>query len=258
MTWCWCWKITRKDGLTLGFTTFNRDLVIGGLTYTSRSGFTPTATEADSTLNVNNLSVESIFQDTLVSEMDLIKGRYDNARIDIFWADWSNPSTQVPLLTGTMGEISNDGERWSAGLVSLSQKLAQKRLSITSKNCRHQFGDSKCTKSKLTILTSISQVVSAHSFKVVAPLTADLHAFGEVEFMNGDNRTLISTISTNTIDTVTVFEKPLIALQVGDQVKLTSGCRLTRRDCWLKHDNLINYGGQYWLRDQDFLISGPS
>ena len=35
---CHCWSLTRRDGLTLGFTDHDRDLVFSGITFAARSG----------------------------------------------------------------------------------------------------------------------------------------------------------------------------------------------------------------------------
>lgn len=38
-----CWKISRRDGVKLGFTDHVRDLEVGGVTYKAASGYTRTA-----------------------------------------------------------------------------------------------------------------------------------------------------------------------------------------------------------------------
>ncbi len=47
-----CWKVTRKDGVTSGFTSFSRDLVVDSVTYKASTGFTPTAIETSAGLAV--------------------------------------------------------------------------------------------------------------------------------------------------------------------------------------------------------------
>ena len=36
-----CWRLDRRDGVALGFTTHDRDLLIGGLTYRTAPGMLP-------------------------------------------------------------------------------------------------------------------------------------------------------------------------------------------------------------------------
>ena len=39
---CYCWKVTRNDGLVQGFTDHDNALTFGGVTYEASSGFTAT------------------------------------------------------------------------------------------------------------------------------------------------------------------------------------------------------------------------
>ena len=39
-TLAWCWRVTRRDGVTLGFTDHDRDLTFDGATYEAATGFT--------------------------------------------------------------------------------------------------------------------------------------------------------------------------------------------------------------------------
>src|SRR3546814_4034154 len=36
VTLAWCWRLARRDGVVIGFTSHDRDLVIGGLAYRDR------------------------------------------------------------------------------------------------------------------------------------------------------------------------------------------------------------------------------
>ena len=66
-----CWKITRRDGVVLGFTDHIRDLDIDGVTYRAASGYTRTAIRSTADLAVDNLDVESVFSDDGITEADL-------------------------------------------------------------------------------------------------------------------------------------------------------------------------------------------
>ena len=41
-TLCRCWRVDRRDGVVMGFTDFDRDLVFDAVTYKAASGFTAT------------------------------------------------------------------------------------------------------------------------------------------------------------------------------------------------------------------------
>ena len=80
-----CWKITRRDGVVLGFTDHVRDLEVDGVTYRAGSGYTRTAIRSTADLAVDNLDVESVFSDDGITEEDLRTGKYDFA--DVMYAD---------------------------------------------------------------------------------------------------------------------------------------------------------------------------
>src|SRR5574344_1718919 len=39
----WCWKLMRTDGVVLGFTSHDEDIIYNGVTYKAATGFAPTA-----------------------------------------------------------------------------------------------------------------------------------------------------------------------------------------------------------------------
>jgi hypothetical protein len=58
-TLCWCWRITRNDGVAFGFTDHDRDLLFDGTSFEAASGFTGTEISGAVGLNVDTLDVES-------------------------------------------------------------------------------------------------------------------------------------------------------------------------------------------------------
>jgi uncharacterized phage protein (TIGR02218 family) len=80
-----CWKVTRRDAVTAGFTSFSRDLVVDGITYKASTGFTPTAIETSAGLAVDQLEVEAILNDTSITEADLQAGNTIMPRLRCFW-----------------------------------------------------------------------------------------------------------------------------------------------------------------------------
>lgn len=57
-TLCRCWRVDRRDGVVMGFTDFDRDLVFDAVTYKAASGFTATAIEGQLGLAVSNLDLQ--------------------------------------------------------------------------------------------------------------------------------------------------------------------------------------------------------
>jgi uncharacterized phage protein (TIGR02218 family) len=83
-TLCWCWRITRNDGVDFGFTDHDRDLQFDGTSFEAASGFTGTEIAGAVGLNVDTLDVESAITSDRLSEDDLVAGLFDNELIEIF------------------------------------------------------------------------------------------------------------------------------------------------------------------------------
>ena len=57
-TLCYCWLITRQDGIRLGFTDHDKLLAFDGQTYSPASGLSRTALNFRLGLRVDNVDVE--------------------------------------------------------------------------------------------------------------------------------------------------------------------------------------------------------
>src|SRR4051794_35111161 len=78
-----CWKLTRRDGLLLGFTELDTALVFEGDTYLANSGMRPSAITSSAGFAVDNLDIEGVIDAELMTEADILSGRYDYAEIEI-------------------------------------------------------------------------------------------------------------------------------------------------------------------------------
>ena len=83
-TLCWCWRLTRDDGVVQGFTDHDRDLSFDGVTYEAVSGFSASQIESGLGLAVDNLTLSGALSSATLNEADLAAGMYDNAAIHIW------------------------------------------------------------------------------------------------------------------------------------------------------------------------------
>ncbi|WP_133364610.1 DUF2163 domain-containing protein [Qipengyuania sediminis] len=112
------WRIHREDGVALGFTTHDRDLVFGGLLHRAAPGLTPSAIRRSSGLADDGAEVEGALAHDCIAESDLAAGRYDNAAVAIGAVCWETLEHQV-LYRGTIESLSRDGAGgFAAELVS--------------------------------------------------------------------------------------------------------------------------------------------
>ncbi len=96
-TLCYCWRVTRHDGLVLGFTEHDRDITAAGTLFAAGTGFTASRMEQSLGLSIDNLQAAGALSSAGITEADILAGRYDDAAVDLFWVDWTDPTTFVQI-----------------------------------------------------------------------------------------------------------------------------------------------------------------
>ena len=98
-----CWRVERRDGVTIGLTAHDRDLVIDGLVHRSAPGMVPSAIVRGDGLDADTSDVSGALTSDAITEADLIAGRWDGARVRLFAVDWTGGDGRVALGEGTIG-----------------------------------------------------------------------------------------------------------------------------------------------------------
>lgn len=142
-----CWYIVRVDGQQYAFTTFDADLVIDGITYSSVAGFSRTAISTGSSGEVDNLNVVGFFNDEDgIAERDIKNGLLDYAEILVFCVNWANLTEGIcRLRRGWLGECKlSPAGVFVAELRGLTQALVQEFGADYMPICRADLGDHQC------------------------------------------------------------------------------------------------------------------
>ncbi len=141
-----CWLITRAvDGLVLGFTDHDDDIVFNGITYSAATGYTPADVSTTSALNVDNTELHGILTSPAITEDDLRAGLWDLATVQIFVVNWKDLTQgQMYQRVGTLGEVTVERGTFRAELRGLTQAYATSIGELTSAACRAVFGDARC------------------------------------------------------------------------------------------------------------------
>jgi uncharacterized phage protein (TIGR02218 family) len=149
-TLCTAWKITRRDGVVLGYTDHDQDLSLdadgaGLLTYTAASGYSRSAIAAHLGLTLDNLDLEGLLDADAITEADLAMGVYDGATVLIFQVNWADLSQGIlKLHRGYLGTTTWHRVTYTAQLQGLMQAYAQPIGEIYTPDCRADLGDSRC------------------------------------------------------------------------------------------------------------------
>lgn len=252
-TLCTCWKLTRRDGLVMGFCDHDADLVIGSVTYAAATGFTPSAVAGTATLAVDNLEVEGMLSAGAILESDLMAGLYDFAAIDIFMVNYSDLTQGVlKLRRGWLGEVSLSRQHFVAEVRGLAQALQQNIGELFSPSCRASLGDARC-KINLTGFTAASTVTSATGQQAftASGLTGDsgIYALGLVTFTSGANAGLSMEVkehvyASSTGGTVTLTLALPYTIAPGDAFTIVQGCDKTIGTCFGTFNNVANFRGE--------------
>jgi hypothetical protein len=159
-TICTCWLVVRTDGQTFGFTDFDQDLVLGGITYESETGYNRTAITGDESFSVDNLDVTGFLESDRISENDLRNGLFDNAKVFIFASIGDVSQGPIKLRRGWFGEvILNRNGSFETEVRGLHQALAINFMETYQPDCRADFCDQRC---KLNYADFIRTGVSMH------------------------------------------------------------------------------------------------
>ncbi len=104
-THCQCWLLTRKDGVTLGFTDHDRTLTIDAQVFEAASGIEASAVESETGLAAANGEITGALTSARVTAEDIEAGRYDGAELRRWLVDWNAPALDCLIDVVTLGEI---------------------------------------------------------------------------------------------------------------------------------------------------------
>ncbi len=136
--------ITKKDDSVVGWTSHDRPIVYGGVTYAP--GYNSSDVVGESDLSNDNLEYQGILRSPDITEEALRIGEWDNLSYVITELFWDDHSLGVRFIrAGTMGEISLDRFHYSAQLDGMAKKYATIFGNLTQPGCRRILYDEGCT-----------------------------------------------------------------------------------------------------------------
>lgn len=256
-TLAFCWRLERRDGVCLGFTTHDRDLVVGGLRYRSTPGMLPSAIALSDGFDQDTLDVEGALTSDAITPEDLAAGRWDGAAVAIFLIDWTVPEgEQLQLARGEIGDISITGSGFAAELKGPTAALDRPVVEQTSPECRAQLGDKRCRVDMATRVrvTRIAAVVADGVIDVEeASAETNAYSYGRIRWISGPNSGLARPLLSSAGAQLTLREPPPFAPAVGDLVEIAEGCDKALATCRDRFANAVNFRGEPHLPGNDLL-----
>ena len=268
-TLCWCWRLTRRDGLKLGFTDHDRDVVFDGTTFEAAAGFTASEIKDSVGLNVDNLEVTAAVTSQRLAEADLAAGIYDDAKVEIFRVNWQSADQRVLMRSGSLGEVKRTGYAFAAEVRGLAHYLQQPKGRVFQYTCDADLGDARCTVTLATPANTgsgvVESVASSRRFTAtgLSAFASSWFTRGLLTFTSGAAIGQKIEIKSHSFVAGSVsFELWVPAvepLMPGQTFTVTAGCDKTVATCRAKFSNAINFRGFPHMPGNDFLtkISRP-
>jgi len=249
------WRLERRDGVTLGFTSHDRDLFRDGLTYRAAPGMLPSAIERNDTLTAANVSLSGALTSDAIRADDLAAGRWDGAGLWLSVVDWADPNAAaLPLVRGELGTVDVADNSFKAELRGATVIFEAPVVEQTTPDCRATLGDKRCRVNMAARRLTARVVSAAGTFVTVdQPLNSGDYGFGRLRWLDGLNAGLSARIATNAGAVLTLQEPTDFSVTIGAFVELTQGCDKRFITCTTRFNNAANFRGEPHLPGNDLL-----
>lgn len=255
-----CWRLERRDGVTIGLTSHDRDLVVGGVVYKAAPGLVPSSVTRGIGLEPESMDLKGALTSDAISETDLAAGKWDGAALSLTVTEWTAPGTMwLELMRGELGAVEQQGEAFSVELSGPAAALLKPVAPETSPGCRARLGDKAC-RVDLALhrrVVSISGVASEVASVTGGGLTPGAYVFGQIRWLEGPNCGLSQSIVANDATSMTLSEPPAFAVTAATRALLTEGCDKQMATCSARFANAVNFRGEPYLPGMDLLTRYP-
>ena len=254
------WRLERRDGVTLGFTSHDRDLAFDGLIHRTAPGMVPSAIRRTADFEADSAEVAGALSHDSIREADLAAGRFDGGSIAMGLVDWETLE-RVTLYAGTIGTVGHEGAGFSAELRSVKDILARQIVPRTAPTCRAEFCAEGCTlsASAFTYEASLSEIsADGASVRVSGGPTTSLLAFGTLRWIDGPEAGLNRRIEAIDGSWLMLDRTTAAGIAVGTRIELREGCDHTLETCATRFANAANFQGEPFLPGNDLLTRYPA
>lgn len=248
-----CWRLTRTDGVVLGFTDHDAALSFDGTGFAAATGLTGSEAEDALGLAAQTREVAGALSSASIDADDIRAGRYDGAKVETFVVDWQNPGEFVLMDVSELGEVKHGETGFSAELRGIAAQLDRVRGRSYRRRCDAVFGDARCGFPASVAPYAIeAEIVEGEASRLVlaGDLGGDRTRFvdGWAVFLDGARAGLAAEIvnaapgMAGTSD-VTLSEAIDIEAAANDRVRLTIGCDKRFSTCRDRFANAANFRG---------------
>ena len=263
-TLAWCWRITRADGVSFGFTDHDSTLTFEGTEFEPESGFAAAEIRAGSDLSVDAQDAEGVLSSDRITETDILDGRWDAAEVELWRVNWADTSQRVLMRRGAVGQIRRGRMAFVAEVRSLAHVLGQTVGRTFQAGCDAALGDALCGvdlddptfKGSGAVIDLLRD--RAFTATGLGGFDPDWFSLGTIDWTSGANagrRTEV--LAHDVIDSVavlTLLEAPVRAVIERDSFTIRAGCDKRIETCSAKFANTFNFRGFPHIPGQDTIL----
>ena len=263
-TLSWCWRISRTDGVALGFTDHDRALSFDGTGFEPESGFAASEIRAGSDLAVDAQDAAGVLTSDRITETDILDGRWDNAAVELWRVNWADTSQRVLLRRGAVGQIRRGRMAFVAEVRSLAHVLGQTVGRTFQAGCDAALGDARCGIDLENAIYKGTGVVTdllrdrAFMASGLAGFDAGWFTSGTLTWTSGANAGRVTEVLAHgladAIATMTLLEAPVLPIAEGDSFIALAGCDKRIATCNAKFANVANFRGFPNIPGQDAVL----
>lgn len=266
-TFCHCWRLSRKDGMVMGFTDHDRDLTFNGVLFHANAGLAATQVESGVGLGSGSSEAGGALMNDSLTETDLLNGVYDGASIETWLVDWSDVADRALLDVATIGEVRRGEFAFSAELRSSAHVFDQQQGRFFQRACSADLGDARCAFDLATPGFQASGNVLSYSGGVLNVELTDQFESGRftggaLTFTGGANAGARVTVKSHRQDglraSFTFWTQPAREIASGDTISAKAGCDKSVNTCQTKFGNIVNFRGFPHMPGNDRVIAYPS
>lgn len=266
-TVCRAWTLRRRDGMVLGFTDHDKDLVVDGVACRADTGMTARALQQTTGLSVDNTEAFGALSAVAITEADLEAGRYDGAEVQAYLVNWAADQDFIVQFRGQLGEISRVDGSFKAELRGLTDLLNRPHGMAYTPNCSAVLGDDRCrfnlAQPGYFVQLQIDSVEDGRTFLFEGFPSFDDRWFegGRFEVTTGQASGLNGMVKIDRQDglvrRVELWQSLRASVSAGDSVRILAGCDKTSSTCRAKFANFLNFRGFPHIPGEDWLASYP-
>ena len=249
------WRVERRDGVALGFASHDRDLWFDGLLHHAAPGMVPSAIRRTIAVEPDSAEMQGALDHAAIRAEDLAAGRFDGAAVRVGLVDWESGESEV-LFAGTIGNVGQQGERFTAELLSAKAELERELIPRTAPTCRAAFCGPGCTLSGARFVreTTVAETDPAGGAVLLAagPDPESL-LWGELRWIDGPQAGITAAVIGQDGAWLILDRAPPGALPPQPRVLVSEGCDHTLETCATRFANAINFQGEPFLPGNDLL-----